>query len=92
MGLFWYWRAADAIKQKAFLAVKRHCKEMDVQLLDDSLALRGFWLKRDAHNNLRWWRSYQFEFSTTGEERYKGLVVTLAGEVQTIQLQPHRLH
>ena len=83
---------AQGIKQLAHRAVKKHCAEMDVQLLDEGIVLRGFWLKRDARGNVRIWRSYHFEFSSTGDERYQGSIILLGRQVEAIQLQAHRLH
>lgn len=83
---------AQGVKQLAHSAVKKHCQEMDVQLLDEGIVLRGFWLKRDSRGNIRIWRSYHFEFSSTGDERYQGSIVLLGRQVEAIHLQAHRLH
>ena len=87
-----YWWSAQGVKQQAFRAVKNHCKSMDVQLLDEGVALRGFWLKRDAAGRIRVWRSFVFEFSSTGNERYEGRVMMLGPRIEKIDLQPHRLN
>ncbi|MCR8924068.1 DUF3301 domain-containing protein [Dasania sp. GY-MA-18] len=87
-----YWWRAQGVKQQAFAAVKKHCKEMDVQLLDEGVALRGFWCKRDEQGRLKLWRSFVFEFSSTGNERYQGRVIMLGQEIEKIELQPHRLN
>jgi Protein of unknown function (DUF3301) len=60
------WWNAQGIKQTALNATKSYCKKMDVQLLDDGVALHGFWLKRNRSGNLCLWRSYNFEFTSTG--------------------------
>ena len=78
------------MKEIALAATRRYCREMDLDLLDDSVVLRGFWLKRDSRGSLRMWRSFLFEFSTTGEERYQGRIILLGNTVETIQLQAHR--
>jgi hypothetical protein len=87
-----YWWQGQGIKSRALQAVKAHCKTMDVQLLDESIVLRGFWLKRDGRGSLRIWRSYLFEFSSTGEQRYTGRVILLGPHIESVQLDPHRLH
>jgi Protein of unknown function (DUF3301) len=89
-GLFWW--HSQAVKELAFKATRSYCESMGVQLLDDSVVLRGFWLKRDAGGNLRVRRSYLFEFTSTGDERYHGGTVMLGQRVETIQLAPHRLN
>lgn len=91
VGAYWWWRAY-AVKEMVLQIVRKHCKAMDVQLLDDTVVLRGLWLKRDAHGTLRVRRSYVFEFTSTGDERYRGDVVVLGRNLETIQLEPHRLN
>lgn len=88
---YWCWRAY-AVKEMVLRIVRKHCKEMDVQLLDDSVVLRGLWFKRDTDNALRVRRSYEFEFTSTGDERYHGSAVVLGMRLEAIQLEPHRLN
>lgn len=92
LSLLAYWWKAQGVKQLAFHAVKKHCKEMDVQLLDEGVVLRGFWFKRDDEGQLKVWRSYLFEFSSTGNERYQGRVIMLGLKIEQIELAPHRLN
>jgi hypothetical protein len=86
------WWRGQGVREIALKAVEAHCQEMNVQWLDQHVALRGFWLKRNTKGRLCGWRAYKFEFSSTGDERYEGRVVLLGREVESIQLQAHRLH
>ncbi len=88
-GLHW-WRG-QRVKEIALRATRRHCDELDLQLLDESIGLRAIWLRRDAGGRLRWWRSYTFEFTSSGDDRYRGRVVTLGDRVESIQVAPHRI-
>lgn len=88
---FWWWRGS-AVKESALRAARAHCQSFEVQLLDESVVLRGFWFKRDAGGVLRVRRSYEFEFTSTGDERYHGCIVMLGQLLESIQLQPHRLN
>ncbi len=88
----WYWLSAREIKDIALKAVKKYCEEVDVELLDESVVLRGFWFKRGKSGKMKLWRSYIFEFSSTGDDRYKGKVILLGNSVESIQLDAHRLH
>jgi hypothetical protein len=87
-----YWRNALRVKDRAFLAARKHCLEMEVQLLDESIYLRRFWLKRNEQGRLLFWRAFYFEFTVTGADRYFGRVLMLGNYIQEIQLEPHRLH
>lgn len=86
----WYWWKAKAIKDSVLALAKKHCKKMDVMLLDDAVYLRGLWFKRDRAGKLRVWRRFLFDFTTTGEERYMGRIIMLGPNIEHIELDPHR--
>lgn len=87
-----YWWQAQGIKQLALAAVADYCRRVDVQFLDHSIVLKGFWVKRDRRGNPHLWRSYLFEFTSTGEKRYQGRIILLGREIERIELETHRLH
>ncbi|WP_027147308.1 MULTISPECIES: DUF3301 domain-containing protein [Methylobacter] len=86
-----YWASAQRVKSIALNATKQHCLDMNVQMLDDYIALTGLWLKRDRTGKVHLWRSFQFEFSSTGNERYNGQIVMFGCRIESIQMEPHRL-
>ncbi|MFA7554021.1 MAG: DUF3301 domain-containing protein [Spongiibacteraceae bacterium] len=86
------WWNAQGVKQIALKATQDYCQSMGVQLLDDGVVLRGFWLRRNAAGKLCLWRSYNFEFTSTGEQRYSGQIVLLGRIVEAVHLDPHRLN
>ena|SRR5690606_8176899 len=87
-----YWWRAHAIKELALKVVRKRCQELDVQLLDDTVVLRGLWLRRGEGGRVQWWRSYLFEFTATGDDRYPGSIEVLGQRVIALQLAPHRLN
>ena len=86
------WWNAQGVKQTALIATKAHCKHLNVQLLDDGLALKGFWFKRNQHGNLTLWRCYNFEFTSTGNERYSGQIIMLGRLVEKIRMDAYRIN
>ena len=88
---FYHWWQGQKIKEIALKRTRKHCQELELQLLDDNINLRGFWLKRDPKGQIRVWRSYNFEFSSTGDERYAGRVIMLGNQVTDLHLDPHRM-
>ena len=90
LGYYW-WRALQA-KDVAFAAAARHCREMDVQMLDQSVYLRRLWFKRNRNGVMSLWRAFYFEFTSTGEDRYTGRVVMLGRRIEGVQLDPHKVH
>ncbi|WP_049723948.1 DUF3301 domain-containing protein [Gilvimarinus polysaccharolyticus] len=88
---YYWWRALQS-KAIALGSALRHCKEMDVQMLDQSVYLRRLWFKRNNRGALSLWRAFYFEFTSTGEDRYSGRVIMLGRRVDAVQLDPHRMH
>lgn len=86
-----YWWKAKGIRDLALEHVRRHCREMEVALLDDGLWLRGLSLRRDKHGRVRLRRTYVFEFSATGDDRYRGRISLLGMQLETIDLDVHRI-
>ncbi|PIE25043.1 MAG: hypothetical protein CSA60_01675 [Neptuniibacter caesariensis] len=89
--LCYHWWQSQKVKEVALNYTRRQCKALGLQLLDDNINLRGFWLRRDKNGQVRVWRSFNFEFSSTGDERYSGNIITLGRNVTDLHLQPHRL-
>ena len=87
-----YWWNAHAVKEMALQSTRRRCAELDVQLLDETVVLSGLWLRRGDDGAVHWWRSYLFEFTSTGDDRYPGSVEMLGRRVIALQLAPHRLN
>lgn len=91
LALAWWWRG-HAIRERAFAATNRYCQEMGVQLLDETVVLKGLWPHRDSRGSMALRRTYAFEFTATGDDRYAGRAVMLGARMDTIQLAPHRIH
>ena len=103
--LFLLWSREQQAKLQALTLVRRHCQQEDVQLLDDTLMLDSWRLRRlpklaliSADSNRQrpsgWqlMRCYRFEFSSTGDERYSGELVLAGRRLWRLQLQAHRIH
>ncbi|MEX0617904.1 MAG: DUF3301 domain-containing protein [Pseudohongiellaceae bacterium] len=88
-GLAAFWWYSDKVKQVAMLMIKHHCRDQGLQLLDQSLVIRGLWIVRDAEFGLCIRRRYQFEFTSTGQERYKGILTMFGRHPSRLELQPH---
>jgi len=86
-----YWVTADKVKAIAFNSAKIHCQKLELQMLDEYVALHRFWFKRDDYGSMKAWRSFVFEFSSTGEARYQGRVIMLGEKVLSIELEPYHI-
>ena len=86
-----YWYKAQGVKEIAVRAAKSYCEKIEVQMLDDCVALRRLWFKRDPQGRMQFWRSFSFEFTSTGEQRYNGEIVMLGTKILSIDSEPHRI-
>ncbi len=66
------WAANLRARERALRAAGRACRELDVQLLDETVALEGLGASRDPRGRLRLRRRYAFEFTPDGIRRHSG--------------------
>ncbi|MDD1628483.1 MAG: DUF3301 domain-containing protein [Methylococcaceae bacterium] len=86
-----YWFNAQKAKEIALGVASAHCLSMEVQMLDGYVALNGIGLKRNKTGKMLLRRSFLFEFSSTGNERYNGTVSMLGRQVESIYMDPYRI-
>lgn len=84
------WRG-HAAKEQALRGARRYCESQQVQLLDDSLVVNRRGLRRDGAGRLGWRRRFTFEFTATGEERYRGHIDMAGSRVADVRLDAHRV-
>jgi len=84
-----FWWQGDKIRSIALQYLYQYCKEQGLQLLDQTIVLKGVWPQRGETGSLQLRRRYRFEFSSTGEERYKGLIELGGLRMQRIELDPY---
>jgi hypothetical protein len=73
----WAWYSSASVKEVAVRAARRACERHHQQLLDETVALKRIRLRRDQSGQMRFLRSYGFEFSGDGEQRYRGEIELL---------------
>ena len=75
--VFWYWSDSLRTREQALRVCAGACRQMGVQLLDQTVVVRRLRLGRDAGGHVRLRRHYGFEFSIDGIDRYRGHAVML---------------
>ena len=83
----WLWLDSLRARDTAVLAVKAACDSEQLQLLDDTVAIKRVAVSRDMDGVLRIRRVYGFEYSDTGNNRCSGTVVLLGDRVLVINLR-----
>lgn len=90
LGAYLYWFNGQLAKEAALKAVAENCLKLEVQMLDEYVALSRIRVTRDQAGKIRLQRTFLFEFSSTGNERYNGMCITLGRRVESIRMEPYR--
>lgn len=83
----WFWRDSLGAREQARAASSRACRQMGVQLLDDTVALERLWPRRDRDGRLKLERLYVFEFTDTGLRRQVGSVLLVGWRVVVLHME-----
>jgi len=84
------WQNAG-LRERALSLAAQHCQTQEVQLLDETISLMGMGFYRDKRGNISISRRYEFEFTSTGEQRYKGRLRLGGHRLIEVSLDPHRI-
>ena len=85
------WLDGMKARERAVDAGREACDRYQLQMLDDTVSLATLRLGRDEEGRLKVCRTYTFEFSDTGNNRRRGAIDMLGGEVADLHLEPYRL-
>ncbi len=88
---FFAWFIWSGIRSKEIACQigEAHCQKLNVQFLDQTVERRKLSLTRDSRNNPCWFRSFHFEFATTGEYRYEGKIEMYGHRIKSIKMEPY---
>lgn len=85
--LAWLWLDSLKAREAGIREARAACQAEGLQLLDDTVAIGGLRLARDDDGRLRLQRTYDFEYSDTGDNRRQGSVTLLGHEVTMVRLR-----
>jgi len=87
----WYWLRARELKDHILKYAARHCDELSLKLLDESVVLKELKPHKSSRGGLCIKRRYVFDFTSTGEDRYQGEIVIIGRQIEHITLETHRV-
>jgi len=88
----WFWWDTSAAKEQARQYAKQQCQLQQVQLLDDTVALKKTLLRRSPTGHMTLQRKFHFEFSGDGEQRAQGYIELIGRKIKKVHLDVHRIH
>lgn len=90
-GIVFFWWDSVGAKERARETGRQYCQNAEVQFLDDTVELVKLRMRRNYHGQLCFYRTYRFEFSSTGESRYQGRVYMLGKLADKVQMDAYPL-
>ena len=84
-----FWIDSLRARERALAAGRAACERNGLQLLDETVAGAGLRLARNEAGELRIRRVFVFEFSDNGNNRRRGSIVVLGGDVQDLYIEPY---
>ena len=82
----WFWLDTLKSRERAKLICKQTCRELKLQLLDDTIALVRMGLKRNNNGKLIIQRLYQFEFDDGNNKRQTGRVLMRGISLEMLEM------
>lgn len=87
--LAWFWLDSIKVRELGVKAARESCLREGVQLLDDTVAFRSLRPARDDNGQVLLQRVYDFEYSGSGNDRYRGSLMLLGREVVMLDVSEH---
>ena len=87
IGGIWFWSDSLKARERMTQTCARICDELNLQFLDETVSLAGLRLSRTASGRLTWRRTYAFEFSESGSDRWKGRARLSGWKVESVLLE-----
>ena len=87
IAIFWFWYASAQAREAALRSVQQTLHETHLQLLDGSIYLKKIWPTRLQSGVVGLLRFYNFEYTANGADRFQGLVVMAANQLEYLQIE-----
>lgn len=83
----WFWSDSLLARERMTGTCARLCHELNLQFLDETVALARLRLSRSAAGWPEFRRLYHFEFSRSGADRWPGRAQLAGRRVESVQLE-----
>ena len=89
-GVVWFWFDSLKAREAGLEAARRACLREGLQFLDETVVGHGIRFARDDNGHLVLRRGFDFEYSLSGDDRYRGAVVIEGRDVVLVDTAQHR--
>ena len=86
----WFWFDSLKAREVGLDAARRACLREGLQFLDETVVGHGIRFERDDKGHLVLRRGFDFEYSLSGDDRYRGAVVIEGRDVVLVDTAQHR--
>ncbi len=87
--IIFFWWDSVGVKERARKTGHQHCEWAEVQFLDDTVEFVRLRIRRNYQGQLCFYRTYRFEFCSTGAARFQGMISMLGRTPDKVQLQAY---
>ncbi|SMF52328.1 Protein of unknown function [Alteromonadaceae bacterium Bs31] len=84
-----FWQHLD-IGHRAYRAARNYTGALGLTLLDQSIVLRKFAVRKSNNSLFALERHYHFEFCSVGDQRYPGKITFIGKRQSSIELAPYK--
>jgi Protein of unknown function (DUF3301) len=84
--LVWFWQNTLRARERALHAARELCQHQQLQLLDATVTLQSLRLRRGEDGRLELRRTFQFNYSDTGENRRIGFILMTGNRIDQVGL------
>ena len=85
--IIWFWMESLNVREQAIQAAVLACRQIGVQLLDQTVSLDKLRPARSPQGRMTFRRTYSFEFSAAGVERRRGWAILLGRRLLQVHLE-----
>ena len=84
--LGWFWLDSLKVRETAVGAARDACESEGLLLLDDTVSIAAIRPARNASGQITFQRTYDFEYSDTGDNRRRGTLMLLGRKVVLVNI------
>lgn len=86
----WLWWDSRGVAERATVSARAYCERAGVSFLNDTVAWKKIRLKRNRAGRMQLQRTYFFEFASDMQQRYRGEIIMLGKQVESVRLDAFR--